>query len=208
MNLTVAELARRAVELADSRPGRVLIAITGSPGAGKSTLAKALAGELGARAVLVPMDGYHLSQHVLEELGRASRKGAPDTFDAAGLACLLGRIRAEADAPIYFPVFNRAIEEPIAAGGVVEPRHDIVLIEGNYLLLDAPAWTGLRPFFDQAWHLTVDPEVRIQRLTERHIEFGRTPAQAADWVRTVDEPNAQLIEASSSSADLLVTVTR
>lgn len=206
VNLTLANLVQSAADLADSVGGRVLVAITGAPGAGKSTVAEALVTQLGSRAVLVPMDGFHLSQQLLEHLGRADRKGAPDTFDAAGLGHLLVRIRAEDEAAVYFPVFDRSIEEPIAAGGVVEAAHDIVVVEGNYLLLDDPAWSGLRGLFDQTWHLAVDAELRMRRLVDRHIAFGRTPQEAADWSREVDEPNARLIESSAVRADLIVSV--
>jgi pantothenate kinase len=154
---------------------------------------------------------------VLELLGRAERKGAADTFDAAGLAALLTRIRV-ADGPVYAPTFDRSIEEPIAAGTVVPAGADIVVVEGNYLLFgddardgtgDVPAeaaWANVRTALDETWFLRIPHDIRIARLIERHVQFGRTRAAAEAWVETVDEPNARLIEASGARADMIVTL--
>jgi pantothenate kinase len=201
---TVGQLAERARRLADARGGRVLVGIAGAPGAGKSTIAEALVAELGARAALVPMDGFHYSQRVLELLGRAERKGAADTFDADGLAALLHRIRT-ATGDVYAPTFDRSIEEPIAAGTVVPADADIVVVEGNYLLLDDGAWAEVRAALDEAWFLRIPQATRVERLVERHMRFGRTRDAAEAWVETVDERNARLIEASAERADLILT---
>jgi pantothenate kinase len=201
---TVGHLAERARRLADARGGRVIVGIAGAPGAGKSTIAEALVAELGARAALVPMDGFHYSQHVLELLGRAERKGAADTFDADGLAALLHRIRTAAG-DVYAPTFDRSIEEPIAAGTVVPADADIVVVEGNYLLLDGGAWAEVRAALDEAWFLRIPQATRVERLVERHMRFGRTREAAEAWVETVDERNALLIEASAERADLILT---
>ena len=197
-------LCERTRALADRLGRRVVIGIVGAPGAGKSTLAEALVAALGARAVLIPMDGYHLSQRVLDELGLSDRKGAPETFDAAGLNQLLDRVHNETDQVVYFPVFDRSLEEPIAAGGGVQPNQDIVVVEGNYLLLDQGEWRGTRTRLDEAWSIEVDPELRRARLLARHVRFGRSPQSAADWVATVDEPNARRIKANSAPADLVI----
>ena len=154
--------------------------------------------------MLIPMDGYHLSQRVLDELGLSDRKGAPETFDAAGLNQLLDRVHNETDQVVYFPVFDRSLEEPIAAGGGVQPNQDIVVVEGNYLLLDQGEWRGTRTRLDEAWSIEVDPELRRARLLARHVRFGRSPQSAADWVATVDEPNARRIKANSAPADLVI----
>lgn len=199
--MTPTDLAHRARRLADDRGARVLIGIVGAPGAGKSTLAEALVAELGERAALVPMDGFHYSQHVLDLLGRAERKGAPDTFDAEGLAALLARIRS-ASGPVYAPTFDRSIEEPIAAGTVVPADADIVVVEGNYLLLDDGPWASLHALFDEVWFIRIPHDERMRRLVERHMRFGRTREAAQAWVDDVDEPNARLIEASAGRADV------
>jgi pantothenate kinase len=200
MAVTVAALADRARVLAQSRNRRVLIAVVGAPGAGKSTLAEALVDALGSRAALVPMDGFHYSQRILEQLGRSQRKGAPDTFDTDGLASLIARIRT-ATAPIYAPTFDRTIEEPIAAATVIPTEADIVVVEGNYLLLDGP-WAPLRPLFDESWFLRVPSAVRFERLVQRHMRFGRSESAARAWAEHVDQPNARLIESTSALADL------
>lgn len=201
----VADLAERARALSRTADGqRVIIALAGAPGAGKSTLAAQVVQALGDRAVLVPMDGFHYSQRILEQWGRADRKGAPDTFDADGLAVLLARLREQEERPVLAPVFAREIEEPIAAGIMIGPGHDVVVVEGNYLLLDTPPWDGLAGLFDETWFLSVDPDLRRRRLVERHMRFGRTRAGAEDWVALVDEPNARLVEGTAQRADLLV----
>jgi len=197
--MTPTDLAHRARCLADDQGARVLIGIVGAPGAGKSTLAEELVAELGERAALVPMDGFHYSQYVLGLLGRADRKGAPDTFDAEGLAALLARIRT-ATGPVYAPTFDRSIEEPIAAGTVVPADADIVVVEGNYLLLDDGPWASLRALLDEAWFIRIPQDERMRRLVERHMRFGRTREAAQTWANDVDEPNARLIEASAGRA--------
>ena len=139
-----AALARIESFLAGSSE-RVLIGIIGKPGAGKSTLSKYLMSKLPKEFVtVVPMDGYHLSNKVLKELKRADRKGAPDTFDVAGFASLVKRIRSEQTQNIYYPIFDRAIEESIAAQGVVTSATKVVIIEGNYLLHDAGGWESVK----------------------------------------------------------------
>lgn len=202
MDLTLAELAARATALRAARGRRVLIGIVGAPGAGKSWTSERLAEALGASAVVVPMDGFHLAQVELERLGRADRKGAPDTFDVGGLAALLRRIREEADAVVYAPAFVRAIEEPIAGAIPVPPDAGIVLVEGNYLHLDA--WAAVGACLDEVWFLEVPDGLRADRLHARHESFGRTPEAARDWVASVDEPNAVSIAAQRGRADLVV----
>jgi pantothenate kinase len=115
---------------------RALLGITGPPGGGKSTLASAIASELGDQAVLVGMDGFHLAQSELVRLGRAGRKGAPDTFDAAGYVALLRRLRDASEDVVYAPEFRREIEEPINAAVAVPRDVPLVITEGNYLLVD------------------------------------------------------------------------
>lgn len=202
---SVAELAERARRLAGARGARVLIGIAGAPGAGKSTLAEALVAELGERGALVPMDGFHYSQRVLELLGRGEHKGAADTFDAEGLAALLHRIRT-ATGPVYAPSFDRSIEEPIAAGTVVPADADVVVVEGNYLLLAEGAWGEVRGLLDEAWFIRTAQQTRVARLVERHVRFGRTRLAAEAWVETVDEPNTRLVETSAGRADLIVSL--
>ncbi|MER7463124.1 nucleoside/nucleotide kinase family protein [Streptomyces sp. NPDC097981] len=198
------ELEERARALAASGARRVL-GIAGPPGAGKSTLAARLAAALGpGLAVVVPMDGFHLAQAELERLGRADRKGAPDTFDAAGYAALLGRLRTPAAAAVYAPAFDRSLEEPVAGSIPVAPAVRLVITEGNYLLYEAGEWAGVRALLDEVWFLAPDDGLRVRRLVDRHVRHGRAPAHAEEWVTRSDEANARLIAGGRARADLVV----
>lgn len=180
---------------------RCLLGIAGAPGAGKSTLAAALAAAWPDEAVVVPMDGFHLAQAELERLGRADRKGAPDTFDATGFIALLRRLRSPRPGEVvYAPAFRREIEEPVAGAIAVPAERTLVVVEGNYLLLDEPVWCDAATLFDETWYLAPDDAVRVERLLQRHQRNGRSAAQAAAWVQATDEPNAQRIAASAARA--------
>ncbi len=183
-------------------PGqRRLLGIVGPPGAGKSTVADALVAALGSLAQAVPMDGYHLAQVELERLGRAARKGAPDTFDSAGYVALLRRLRQPvAGETVYAPAFRREIEEPIAGAIGVAPEVPLVVTEGNYLLLDQPHWRDVAGLLDEVWYVDVEDALRVSRLVARHERHGRSPQAARAWVEGTDEPNARLIAATRSKA--------
>ena len=195
-------LTARARALAG--PGeRAILGIAGAPGGGKSTLAAALVAELGEAAVLVPMDGFHFAQAELVRQGTRDRMGAPHTFDVRGYAALLRRLRAAVET-VYAPAFRREIEEPIAGAIAVPPEVPLVVTEGNYLLLDDGDWSQVRPLLDEAWYVETDEELRVQRLIQRHIQFGKTPEYARAWVLRSDERNAALVATTSAAADVLV----
>ncbi|SFQ39377.1 nucleoside/nucleotide kinase family protein [Variovorax sp. 770b2] len=182
---------------------RKLLGLVGAPGAGKSTLAMALLHAVGAgRAQVVPMDGFHLANVELQRLGRANRKGAPDTFDSAGYVALLQRLRDQrSDGDIvYAPEFRREIEEPIAGAIAVLPSTQLVITEGNYLLHDAGPWAGAAAMLDEVWYVDIDDAVREERLVQRHQQFGRSAEAAREWVAGTDAPNARLIAATKARA--------
>ncbi|WP_406456284.1 nucleoside/nucleotide kinase family protein [Streptomyces sp. NBC_00876] len=197
-------LTARARGLALAGERRIL-GIAGPPGAGKSTLAGRLVDALGPLAVLVPMDGFHLAQAELERLGRADRKGAPDTFDAAGYTALLRRLRApEPGTVVYAPAFDRELEEPVAGSVPVPADVPLVVTEGNYLLYGDGAWAPVRGLLDEAWFLDLDQDVRVRRLVERHVRFGKARRHAERWVARSDEANARLVAPGRDRADLVV----
>ena len=202
--MDVDELVNRARVLAGTGTRRIL-GIAGAPGAGKSTLAEVVITALGGAAVQVPMDGLHLADVELSRLGRRDWKGAPDTFDALGYLALLRRLRHPVPGEIvYAPAFERTIEQPIAGSIPVGPAVPLVVTEGNYLLLDDPPWHEVRTLLDETWFVEIDDAVRVGRLIRRHIEFGKTPEQAAEWVGRLDEQNARLVAATRDRADLIV----
>jgi pantothenate kinase len=181
------------------RPG--IVGICGAPGSGKTSLAASLG------LPMVPMDGFHLADVELTRRGLLARKGAPETFDPWGYAALLARIREHADHIVMAPAFERDLEQPIA-GAIPIPRSELVVTEGNYLLLEAEPWEAVRDQLDQVWHLVCDDEVRIARLVARHVAFGKPRAAAEEWVRRVDEPNAVLIESVRHRADVVLDLGR
>jgi len=195
---------RARVRALVKRSGRALLGLVGPPGAGKSTLAAALLLEFARIAQVVPMDGFHLANVELERLGRRDRKGAPDTFDAHGYVALLRRLLAQGDDEIvYAPEFRREIEEPIANAIPVLSRTQLIVTEGNYLLLDDEPWAQVRGILDEIWYVDVPDALRVERLTQRHQQFGRSAEDAAAWVASTDEPNARLIEASRARASFV-----
>lgn len=186
-----------------SGPRRIL-GVTGAPGAGKSTLAADLVTALAPAAVLVPMDGFHLANAELLRLGRRDRKGAVDTFDAAGYAALLRRLRDQSDETVYAPYFAREIEEPIACALPVPRETPLVVTEGNYLLVDDGPWADVRGLLDEVWYVEVPEDVRLERLVARHIAFGKDPEAARAWSHGTDQRNADLIAATRGRADRIV----
>ncbi|MEV5964044.1 nucleoside/nucleotide kinase family protein [Kribbella sp. NPDC051952] len=197
-----------AVELA-TRGERSILGITGAPAAGKSTYAEQLTAKLtadGYKVVLVPMDGYHLAQSVLEELGLADVKGAPHTFDGNGFVALLRRLKEASDEQIWAPRFDRGLEDSIAASIGVAPEVTLVVTEGNYLLLDEMPWATVRTLVDQCWYVAVPEQVRHERLEARHRRYGRSAEEAHERTFGSDERNAQLIAATAAAADALITL--
>ncbi|MDE3722277.1 nucleoside/nucleotide kinase family protein [Nocardiopsis sp. N85] len=179
--------------------GRVLLGLTGAPGAGKSTLARHLVAGVDARlgegaAGYLPMDGFHLSNAQLERLDRLDRKGAPDTFDAHGYAALVRRLLVETDHPVYVPDYDRRLHEPIAARHVIAPHTRLIVTEGNYLAWDAEPWGGLRPLFAGLWYVEADDALRERRLLRRQMAGGKDEEAAREWVERSDRANGELVK--------------
>ncbi len=194
----------RVVSLLESGR-RHILGIVAPPGAGKSTLAQALAAHYPGQVQVVPMDGFHLANSELLRLGRSGRKGAPDTFDAPGYASLLRRIQQQSEREtVYAPDFRRDLEEAVAGAIAVLPETRLIVTEGNYLLLDDSSWRGVREQLDEVWYLDVDEALRHQRLLARHIHFGRSRERALSWIASTDEPNAVRIASTRHKADLCV----
>ncbi|WP_307786995.1 nucleoside/nucleotide kinase family protein [Mycolicibacterium mengxianglii] len=196
LQMVTADLAA----LRQAGASRVLVGITGPPGAGKSTFAETLVRTLGA--AYVPMDGFHLSNVQLRRLGRHDCKGATDTFDVDGYVVTLARIaQAYRQADVYVPGFDRAIEEPVAATHVVPADAGLVVTEGNYLGLDQPGWRAVRPLLQRLYYVDCPAAVRGERLVARHVAGGRSLADAQKWADEVDEPNAVLIATTAAGCD-------
>jgi pantothenate kinase len=200
------DLAALADEIgAAAGPRRRLCAIAGAPGSGKSTLAEALAAELNRRnpglASVMPMDGFHYDNAVLDALGLRSRKGAPETFDVDGFAHALARIKT-ADRPVAVPVFDRGLDLARAGGRIIGPEVPVILVEGNYLLLDAPDWIDLAPLFDRTLFVEApEPELE-RRLVQRWLDHGHNPETARARALGNDIPNARLVVTRSRPADI------
>lgn len=199
--------ARALLDEALRTGSRRLLGITGAPGAGKSTLTAHLAAHLPAGScAVVPMDGFHLADAALERLGRRDRKGAPDTFDAAGYAALLQRLRtARTDDPaVWAPMFERDLEQPIAGALEVPGDVPLVITEGNYLLLDDGPFAQVRALLDEIWFVEVPQQLRHARLIARHEQFGKDPHAARAWSLGPDEANARLVAGTRDRADRII----
>ena len=186
---------------------RWLVGIAGPPAAGKSTLASALAAALNrcdVVTVVVGMDGFHLANAELERLGLADRKGAPATFDVDGFLHLLRRLREPHAGTIYAPVFNRVVNESIGSAVGVPPQTRVVIVEGNYLLLDDDPWSKVGDLFDLVLYLDAPVRLRRDALLRRQLGRGLDQGAAGEWVDRSDEANARLIAATRDRADLIL----
>lgn len=187
---------------------RLFVAIAGPPGAGKSTVAEALVSQINATepgtAVLLPMDGYHFDDRVLRSLGRLDRKGAPDTFDVDGLRHMMLRLREKTSAAIAVPVFDRDLEIARAGARLIGPEARMIVVEGNYLLLDQEPWRSLVTLFDVTVFLDVPIDVLRERLERRWRKFQISPEEIRRKVEENDLPNGEMVMRESLSPDVII----
>lgn len=188
-------------DLAKAQP-RVLVAIAGPPASGKSTLAERLKQDLGANAVVLPMDGFHLDNDRLRKMGLLHRKGAPQTFDAKGFVALLRQVRSQRH--VSFPTFDRDQDRTLADTGAVHDTTNVVLVEGNYLLLDVAPWSDLAGLFDFSICLDVDANDLEARLIARWIDHGLTPEDARARAIGNDMKNVQFVQDNARPANVVL----
>lgn len=203
MNPNVEELARAIVTAAAGR-SRFIVAVAGPPGSGKSTLADELARLMnagGESAVVLPMDGFHLDNGLLEPEGLLPRKGAPETFDVRGLRDILTAVR-KAEEEVLVPVFDRSRELAIAAARRISLDDRIIVAEGNYLLLDRQPWSSLSPLFDETILLREPLEELERRLIARWEGFGHPPEMIRAKVEDNDLVNARTVLGESREPSL------
>lgn len=195
-----AEVVRR------QRSGRLIVAIFGAPGSGKSTLADRLRVEITqsfqVSTEVIPMDGFHYDNTILDDKGLRSRKGSPKTFDVDGLASLLQRLRAGPRRDVAIPIFDRELDMTRASARIIGKDVDILLVEGNYLLLDQSPWGGLKDYFDLTIKIECPREELEKRLMKRWLDLGMSMEESRTKVEGNDLQNADAIESLSLPADI------
>ncbi|MGF9650373.1 nucleoside/nucleotide kinase family protein [Pseudarthrobacter oxydans] len=184
---------------------RTVLGIAGAPGSGKSTFAEWIRQQFEpGQAVVVPMDGFHLGNAIIDGTPLRQRKGAIDTFDAGGYLSLLRRLVRRDEPVVYAPEFRRTLDEPVAASIAIPADVPLVITEGNYLLMEQEPWKDIRAQLDEVWFVDTPPELRLARLVERHVSFGMEPAAAEAWANGPDEANAVMIQATRPAADRVI----
>ena len=199
--MTPVDLARE-ITTRGAVSDRFIVGVAGPPGAGKSTIAEEIVKAIGAGARVVPMDGFHYDNAVLDRLGLRPRKGAPETFDALGFLHLMLRLRAGSDAAI--PVFDRDADLARAGADLVTKADKYLIVEGNYLLLNDAPWCDLAPLFDMTVFIDVAEAELDARLVARWHHHGKTPDAARHWIDSNDLPNIRRVIKGSRQADIVI----
>ena len=189
---------------AESGKRRIIVGIVGPPAAGKTTIAEKLVQLLGPRSATLGMDGFHLPQRTLVKLGKRDRMGAPDTFDVDSFVSLLIQLSGNPGNTALAPGFDREVEEPLPDAIRLGPELSTIVVEGNYLLHDSGGWERVAPLIDLSFFVRLEQDIRMTRLVERHIRFGKTPDAALAWATGPDADNARLIGATADRADHLI----
>ncbi|KAK0386205.1 hypothetical protein NLU13_6042 [Sarocladium strictum] len=212
---SVCLLCRRVETLiGDKKPadpgGRVLIALAGVPGSGKSTISSALLRALPNKGIdevaVLPMDGFHFTKAILssfdDPVTAFSRRGAPFTFDSHRFLALVRRLRdlpltrkGEPEEILLVPSFDHAEKDPVEDSIALSSRHQVVIIEGNYTLLDEDPWRQIADLVDDRWFVDVSPDTALDRLVERHLQAGIETSREAARARALenDIPNGDMI---------------
>lgn len=205
------DLAQELIERLSRIPvrHRFFLGITGNPAAGKSTLAEKLALLVNNKvdhelAIVVPMDGFHLENEILDNRKLRHLKGIPETFDANGFIDLLEILHTEYEKPIPCPVYDRNIHSPVAGGVIVQTWHKLIITEGNYLLLRKKPWESVRSLLDEVWFIEAPEDIIMNRLIERHMAGGMNITEARKKIESTDLPNARIIEETRKYADRII----
>lgn len=192
-----------------SDKGRYFLGITGCPAAGKSMLARKLKDEINLRtrndlAVVVPMDGFHLPSSILKERGLTKIKGSPDTFDADSFVALINRLHGFPDQIIMCPEYDRQLHDPVKNAITIRPSSRLIIVEGNYLLLNVPPWNIIRTKMNEVWYIDTPLKTVKEQLLRRHIAGGASRDEAERKVESVDLPNTALVKKTYSLADKII----
>ncbi len=205
------KLATELLETLSKSPDneRYFLGITGCPAAGKSEFANTLSDEINLRTgsdltVVVPMDGFHFPNNILEERGLMQIKGAPETFDVNCFVELINRLYEFPDQIIMCPAYDRKLHNPVKDSITIKPSNRLIIVEGNYLLLNRSPWNLIRAKLDEVWYLDIPLEIIKERLIDRHVSGGTTRKEAEKKIMSVDVPNAELIKKTCSLADKIV----